>query len=1713
MTIYNLQFTIASPLYKTAVDSFKKISTCANTLFSIIKEEGVAWKSFLANNSYIYKLYSISSNVTASIAKKVFTPVSHYVPPKIEDSNPSIEALQSNNKAWIQERSLLHKSSTNHTFSDEILLDIILSKGTDCKGVIHFAKKFCTHTGNVDLGHILIDWDKAYARQQLLQKHPEEIRKISGELAEKTQRLGEEQGRVLLLLEKKADYSTSPLSLYAKKLVEKWKPQHDRLYQFYYQNIKEKLQNYFNTSWKKRCFTEVQEEIRALLLQEYSELHQAGTLKHTLPASMQSLLVSEEEASSAEEITSLAALIWDLFLQNGLHEEVSQPLSLEKLNQIFEKEFSLITSMLESLALNGVNQLIENVGEETQLLLQLSSSKLPQKTRGWLEITPECDRYCEVNLCVRETSHPRVNMLVSGEAIPIVKYSYNKVPKHLLQESFFVDLLAGVESDENPIASAEKIKEFFSEIGKPVQTYVASRHSTFLQAGMLDEIKTYYSDGEKAASGSPEKVFFEMRMHAFVHYCASVHKNSVISEAILSNLEKSIEFLQGEAGRLHEAKQISDKEYLEAIATTLEVEEYTINHQRKVRAEQPEPPGKVIPLIITEQLRNLFSTISISELDIENIKSFANILLGKEMSEEIALLCKELPLPDKKVYKYNPPHLSLLKLMRALRVDLGNLRASPIALFKLYSDVNQLLSLSRTLITYVSCIPYLSILALSTNPVGFLAIVITSATLIRTLHALPYGKALLNLYKAVCTFHREAYHFLFLRLLMRLVQLSDIALHWGEKDPIQKARSLLKENISSKISFSLRSPLESISSGAVDELASEKVPSEIAPLQRFYPHLGVITDVQDPYKISDIVFPKLSMGFCIEEHNGAPRARLQGQSEFWLAGSITDTNLENADFSHVLLENHRGDKKICIVPRSPGRLFFQTLLRMCNGYSRKGIDLLYDFIINKLPKEDSTIFPGVEGLQESFFEIQPKVYYCDWVDGEIVSQDCDTIGYLLAHYIACGDVVRGQKLVDQLKTMKAEGKIEKPEVMLKTLERLTAAIPRTLSPDLVKIILQTCALCNEIPLESKAFPLFLRAYQSYVDYKEEKHLSYVTEEEESFLLRHLQEDSGIGPQVLRQVSLASSTVGSQAFFLFLSNIIEGASGISIFGKFGYVPASLKKYKLQQKYLKEDGDILSLLLGLGMNNLTVPYFAFSKAVVHGLSTLYQADKGQGDFFDILPTVLSKLNTENSNTKSDQSLLISPLIIMTLLIANKDKDARAMTLQTIFSTAQDMIALAVANKHGFCLEEKLSGLMQSIVGIPFETASLFDEYGVEKHYPSLTTRHLIRAGGKTVENFVETQNAYTKQEEIENSYWFPLQSLPIEYVNLQKLEETILQRYRSIADTFLEKQDIAASDTAPQLSFEGKSSMEEQVTRIVNWHESGSARESNRVSYFLNATQSSADLIQELQQAQTELSAMCARQKETIQNLLISPKQELSLLHNQVERYTGEIGDGLLRAEELQQQILANYESQSTLKKVGLGFLRYINSLVEVPTFGLVQFGQDQQIEILQKERSDLYKKVESIEAQKEQLFQNMVNTFKPRLSLGFNEVYTYFCQGKDTSIIQSLDLSDNQWKVIKEQLYRYMILQKYLSCAEHIKELYRSADRTIDENIDLIGRELDQWTPSIEKFPVRDIFLRSQVQLEKKLGNSVSSDIRNRISDLIGHSLKNYQAFCQLALSA
>lgn len=1689
MIINTLQANIASPLYRAALYSFEKISMCANTLFSFIREEGNAWKIFFSNNYYISKLYSAGSEATTFIAKKIFTPSNQPNNRAIELSNASLENLESSNKAWIRDHSLFHKNYPHFNVSNEALLDVIFSKDIDDGGVIKFIKKFCSHRGNSSLQQSLTDWEKAYRERQRIQQsknRPQEMEQISRELSQRVQGLVGRRDCMVLLFEKEAIHSNSSLSHCIKDGLEQIRSTHDALYQTLYSNVKEKLQRYLDTSWKKRFFSEIQEEVRALLLDQYSSLYQQSTLGHHLPIAMQQLLSGSRGLSLPEGNESLPAVIWDLFLQNGIDEAPNQPLSMEKLNQIFEKEFEMITRGIETVAMAGINQFVENAGKDLQPLLQIWHSRLPQKERGWVEIKHQSETHCQINLCARDLTSPAIHIARYGEPSPMKMYSYNEVPKRLLETEFFFGLLYSQEGSESPISSLETRKQFFSQCGTPTESYIPSNYSTIPSQGLLDHIETYYSQANRSSIiESPEKTFFQMRLHAFINYCRSVQNSQNVTDDTLSTVENGISLLLEDASELYDAGQFLDDEYMAIIATALEIEESVIQKQPSLR----ESSEMIVPTIVKEPLRKAFSSSSISQVDLENIKSFAQVLLGKDMSEDIALLCKELPITNHNQNSSVPPYVPLLKIVKDLCVDIKNLRTSPIAFFRVYSDVYKLLNNARSIITVLSYSPYISILLCHTNPAIALTCIATASVALGILYTTLQLEPLLNLYISILNFHREIYTFIATRLLVRILQVADIAMHWNEIAPMQTARSFLAENISNTLSFSLHTPMDP---------EQESIPKEIAPLQRFYPHMQIWADMQNAREISDISFPELSMEFNIQERDGVKRAYLIEQPGFWIADVITDRKLEVMDLAHLILENERGDKKICVVPRSQERLLLQTILKMGNLYSRKSVDLFSHYLQDQMAKRESL------------------AYYYDVVDGELTSQDFPATSYLIIHYMASNDTVRSQKLVDQVKKMKISGRLEDPSAVIQTLEQISSILPSSINSDMTKIILQLSSLCTEIPMQSKAFPLFLRAYQYYVASKERNHRSYLSEAEESSLLQHIKDNDPERQMlnVMEKLCLAAQTALPQTLLLLANTIIDGSSIPTLFGKEGYIPTSLRKYQLERNYLDGDMNTISLLIGLMINNLINPYFSLGRDMVNLKNILC---KKKGNVFDILSTIISKLNGESSTVKSDYALFLCAMIsfsaqklpISTTRITESMKKGLPL-LQIISSIIRDLSAAHLTSpSNAYSIEEKLGGVVQTIFAAFLNKPS--SDYGIEKTPIVPYTRQLIRGSLKTVEDYLDIHSQYKKKQLLCDRYARTFLALRIgnDCEGLQALEQNILSAYQKINNTFLQRQDMG-SNTNPELDVPLENSPENPIEHVINWYESGRARASNPFSYTLHSGQTRQDLMQRLKETHETLQGHTLQQAKAIEHLLTHHPRNLSLLADRVEQYTRDIRNNSTAIELAQEQMRNIYSNQSTIGKVGTSILRYINTLLEVPTFGRLQIFKNSQIQLLAQEQSHLLQESASIQSKRGQLFQNMMTALTAETSLGFNEVYTYFCRGKDASIIESLGLDDNQWKILKEQLYRYMILQKHLAVAEYITGLCTDTNRTVEENIDLIGHELDSMSASLDGLPVLEVSVRSHLQLERKLGRSISRDLRNRWSDIANSSMENFQSVYQFS---
>lgn len=1696
MIINTLQDNIAFPLYKSALYTFEKISICSNALFSVIREEGNICKAFILHNFYLQKLYSIGSNAIESIAKKKFTPSNQPDNQGIKLSNPRLENLEANNRAWIQVHSLFRKKYPCFHTSNETLLDLIFGKDCDSKGVLQFAKKFSTHRGNSSLSQSLSDWEKAYKELQIIQEsknRPQAIEQISRELSQKVQGLTGREERVVLLFEKECDYANSPLSNYLKNGINQIRSAHDNLYQTFYSDTKKELQEYLDTSWKKKIFSEIQEEVRALLLDQYSTLHQESTLGHNIPIPMQKWLAdSLGLALPPEGKQSLAEVIWDLFLQNGIKEAPNQPISVEKLNEIFEKEFQMITHRIEVLAMDGINHFIENTGKDLQPLLQLWHSKLAQKERGWIEIVHQSPARRQINLYARDRANPIGNITRHGESSPMKMYSYNDIPKSLLETEFFLGLFYGGEGEERAISSLENMKQFLSQYGTPTESYIQSSHSKVPSQGLLEHLKIYCSqENGSSMIDSPEKIFFEMRLHAFINYCKSVENSDNVTDHTLSNIESGISLVMEDVNQLYDAEQLSDEEYIAIIATVLDIEESVIEKQQSLRAEA-QSSEIIVPALVKEQLRNVFSLISLSQIDIENIKSFAKFLLGSDMREEIDLLCKELPITNNKQSTLVPPYVPLLQVMKDLYIDIKNLRTSPIALFKVYSDVHTLLNNARSIITFLSYIPYISILLGCTNPAVALTCIALTTLSLGIVATTPQFEPLWVIYTSIINFHREIYTFIVTRLLLRVIQIADRALHWNEMAPMQIARSFLTDNLSRRLSFSLHTPMD----------PKESIPSEVAPLQRFHPHMEIRLDRQNPREISDILFPALSMEFTVREQNSIKRAHALGQPGFWIADIITDSTLENMDFAHVVLENERGKKKICIVPRSQERLLLQTILKMASSYSRKCIDLLSEYLQNEMAKREEL------------------VYYYDFVDGKLTSQDFDATSYLITHYLASGDTTRSQELVEQVKQMQANSRLENPNAVIKTLEQISSILPTSINSETTKIILQLSSLCTEIPMQSKAFPLFLRAYQCYIASKESNHRSYLSDDEESSLQRHLK-DKDPDDQMLSVVGklcLATQTVLPQTLLLLANNVIDGSFIPTLLGKEGYIPTSLRKHELQHKYVEGDSDQISLLINLMINNLINPYFSLGRDIINLKDTL---DKEEVTVFDILPILLSRLNTESSTVKSDYVLLLCIAMGMGIGFAIENLDLSephtiesmkkgVPLLSAIPAIARNLVSVFLANPSNvYNIEEKFSGAVQTILATFLEESS--SDYGIEKASITPYTRHIVRGGVKTIEDYLEIHSEYKKQQLLRDDHasTFPQLRIGKDYHSLQTLEQNIVRAYKKISDTFLQRQNKESS-TNPEIDMLRVGSVNNQIAQIANWYENGRARASNPFSYALRSDQNREDFMERLNQIYRTLQEHTLQQEQTIQHLLACPPQNLPLLATRVGGYTQNLTDNANTIDLIREEAHNIYSNQSTLRKVGILALRYINTLLEVPTFGRLQIFKNSTIQSLAQKQSNLLEESKLIKSKREQLFRSMITAFKPQTSLGIKEVYAYFCQGKDTAIIESFGLDDNQWEIFKEQLYRYMILQKHLACAEYITRLSTDANRTIEEKIDLIGYELDSISASasLESLPALEVSVRSQLQLERKLGRSISPDFRNRLSEIVNRSIETFQSVSQ-----
>lgn len=1687
-----------SMIHRATLYGLEKITLCANTLFSFVKEEGVAWKGFFSNNYYISSLCTLGSKGTQSIAKKFFSPPESKS--LIDLSNTSLEELKSKNQAWIRDHSLFRKKYPNFNVSNKALIDVILSKDTDSKGVRKFAEKFLAHTREKEIIKSLSNWEKAHKKQQQIyasKNDPQKLEKISKELSQEVQNFTRIDDHIIFLFENEANTTDSPLSYYIKHGLNEIRPIHDNIYQTVYSNVKKQLQTHINTTWKKKLFTEIQEEIRAILLSEYSILHKKSTLGHHLPGSLQQLFSGNSQPTSAKE--SLPGLIWNLLLQNGVHDPSDQPISEEKLNQIFEKEFQLITSEVESFAMVKINQLIDKAGKDLQPLLQLWYNQLPQKDRGWLEIAYQSDTHYRVNLYARDRENAASNIRTVGESAPMKLYSY-QVPKNLLKSNSFLELISPKEGGDPPISSTKNIKEFLSSFGRPLESYIPSNDKVASQ-GLLDHIKIFHLETSESPVDSTEKIFFQMRLHAFINYCRSIENKTNVTGETLLNVENGVSIVLESANKLYDVGQLSDEEYIAIISTGLEIEECVLEKQHNLR-EEVESSKILVPSILKDEVRKIFSSSGLSQVDVENIKSFSKVLLGNDMSEEIALLCKELPITSDKLSSFVLPHTTLWKTLKNLCLDVKNLRASPVAVFRLYSDLRKLLKNIRSLMGWISYIPYIYlIVSCCTNPVTGVVCVVGAAVALYLLFNIPELEPILNILAAITNFQKETYTFFLTRLILRALQLADMVLHWNKMAPMEEGRSLLTDNMSNRLSFLLNAPINPY---------QKIIPKELIPLQKFHPDVEIYADTENSKEVSNISFPKLSMEFFIQEKNGVKRAYLQGQPGFWIADLITDRRLESLDFAHLVLENEEGDRKICVVPRSEGRLILQTVLKMANLYSRKSVDTLSDYIRNRMLKNLNV------------------VYYYDIVDGELVSQDFDSISYLITHYMTSGDITRSQKLVDQLRQMKANGRLESPNSIVKTLDQISAIISNSMNSKIAKIILELSSLCEEIPGQSKAFPLFLRAYQYYIESKEESGTSYLSETQEALLAQHVK-DYTVKEQILSGIGklvLATQSPWSQTPILLVNNLID-----LYFPEFSrkesYIPTSLKNYELERKYLKGDNNITSLLLELMLNNLINPIFFINKDMVNAGGKAIK--DGQINILEQLPLLISKLNIEKNTLKIDYISIIlltyfiqsqcssDPLTLESMkklidFLKEPSKKSGPLLKGSWAFGRDSFSAFSTEPTNFYKLEEKFSGIMQSIFRVVLPEN--LDTFGREKPILDFHSRHIIQSGIMTLQNYIDIHKKSKKEQLLHDNYTstFPELQIDKDYRMLHSLEESIVTAYQEINNRFLRKQE-RPSNTRPELVIQEGSLTENRIIDIANWYRSGRDREQNISFYTLKPARTREDLVNSLNKIHKILQEKLSDQQKILEKLLTNPLQNLSSLESSIKAYTQDIRSNSTAIVQTQEQISAIASQQSIIKKVGTFALGYINSLIEIPTFGKINLSKIGKIEQLIDQKKNLVSDSESIKSKRKQLFQNIIRAFKTETALGLSEVYDYFCQGKDALIIQSLGLNEDQWKILKEQLYQYMLLQKHLSIAENLDKICRSGPyQGITRSLDLIGYELDTMFNSLYSEQELELSVRSRLQFEKKLARSLSPDVRNKFIQIVNNSMENFQSIYRFCTS-
>lgn len=1824
MTIRTLPTTIISCIFEASQGIASRIFSCASTTFTVLRDEQRAWATFLNKNFFIRKIGCSASDSYGRLYNKIFNLFhkSLIELPNESGSNIATKTLEQNNTKWVEEYSLLNKNYFK-SVDEATLLRIIYSQSLDDQSVISYLQEFSRGAGNESFGKAVQEWETAYVLGQRIEKYQksqESMASFGRELSEKISNFSSSDQKLLLPLvtEKKADLEiTFPSGV--ENIVKFF---HHRASKEVYQSIKQELQTRLDTDWKNKLFTEIQEELRNLLLGQYSKVCQSSTLGASLSRFFPS--TSEEERALVKE-ESLVEMIWDLLTQNGIQESVDTPLSIQKLNVIFDKEFALIHQGLDILVQTvgkGIEWCVRSGGEllsDSSFFLpwmQLWHSTLPQKHQGWIEVTNkrvdevssrESATY-DITVFVREgiDKKYKTNINNFGEAFPFKKISY-RVSANAMTPEFFSTLLSltSPKEIENILLGHKKLEEL-----------IVPSVSNFSSNGLLDQIKMYYSQRKSPDGDSLEKIFFSIRFQALVSYWQSISRKNPEKDVTnitflrsLNQIKTNITNLLSESRELHKKDVLSDKEHTHIIATGLQLQEYVITQEKKIEKQEKIVGEKILPPLVKSILKEAFHAAGISTTHLEHIKNFATAILGKEVEEEVALLCNEL-ITERSFPPSYPNAPSFRELLRRIGVDLKNLSsdptqsiknigihtknlrlsplAIPLAALKIYINIHSLIKYSENILALFTFSSYLYFLGVLTNPL------IGISMLAAAVGAEFACYSVKDVVKTTLLFHISIYQFIFFRLCIRLIQMADYFVQWTKLPEVEKARYFLKKELSNTVSFSTAEPI-----------LEGSIPKEIASLCRFYSQ-PIIQPSENPLEISTITLPSINMHFAVRNDNGVQRAYLEELPGFWLKEVTVDQDLQAMDFCHLLLENEKGEQKVSIIPNSQERLFFQKLLRMVGGYSSKIIEGVF------------TSLYSIGEIEEPSKEI---IYYYDLIEGKLHSENPEAISYLVTHYITADNIAKGQEIVTELKRAKDKG--ENIDV-LSILEKIcTNTLPDLTNPFINKIVLQLCALCDEIPVQSKSFPLFIRAYEIYVNEKNQsqKAPSYLSDEEESKLLYHIQEDRGY-VQATSSLYYFSTPLGQTALGLLnnVRDILFDEGDLAVSGKNAYIPDELKKYRIQKEYKDGETDEISLFLALMLKHASSPLFSLSKDFVNQVKSVRQFlvnDKKdqktqQQLIVDLISLILSQPQKSNSNYWIDFLKYYTPyllvgggvaggaLLFQTLQSAienQSDQEKKKLLLMVLgaLPLLQLIIALSPAAIGLYKLLMPLYFSMSStqVVNlyslrrqdcysetVDMETSTTYRKYNIygaeykevdspTEHYllvqdnkgeyrrlskeeelkaatldavheflKNLSWKLLVNPVYKTSTSIASLTTSLLSSDRVFNWLYeftqlYPLSSLsklamkstmqsvidykeitgqekdtmqdvfPVlfpnlelqgsEYGHLQTLETNITSFYKKIAENFFEKREnrgIRSNDE----EFQPNTSSLENLLQEIFTH----SQENGGDMYGIKSLQNVENLKEVLTKTRNRLEEWRLEQRKTIEGLLRLPVTNLQSLTQKIDEHTSDINTARLQLQRT--EALINVPTQeSIISKInGLGRL-FIKSIFSVKA----PLGTTPRLVRLFEEKEELIQKIDSIKEEKRKLFNTSGDIFNARCSLGFEEIYQYFCQGKDNLILKALQIDNIQWQVLKNQLYRYMLLEKYISKATYMTSLCDEENVDISAKMNQIAHELHATIPSLE-LPRLEILVRGELQLEEKLGKSLLPAFRSAFRQKIDGFMLNFQ---------